>query len=434
MLALIPLLTVPPLALRSAPSRPDLSGDVLEVEVQGFRFHYTTSGRDSASPADVDQNGIPDVIDEMADALTFAEQTYEAEGWRGLSPDDGAGGSPAIDVYLQKLDINGYALPVPGSDEGGSCLMALDPTTPTAGDVLRSVAVHELHHCVQFRYAIGLPSWLYESASTFEQYDHVESPALAIALGVLYVDELTTPERSITSEALPNDPYTTFLWSKFWSENGLSAPALDRLPAMWEALARPQGGWRVRLDAASREAFGVPLAITFLRYATYNRFACAADDGAHYVPDALPCIAEATVPVEPVSVGEPVVIQHEEGPLTAHYLDVAIDAPGWVDLVCTGDDVYTHWLRWTGREVAQSAVGLSARAPARLWMNEGDVGRAVVVGTQGRLDTTCEAVPVAATTPTSCTTPPAGGKLAGVGAVVGLLLLRRRRSLGQPEA
>ena len=51
--------------------------------------------------------------------------------------------------------------------------------------------------------------------------------------------------------------------------------------AAWEDL-RGEGGWVVRMDAASEERFGQPFAATYAEWSAWNLFACARDDGQHY--------------------------------------------------------------------------------------------------------------------------------------------------------
>lgn len=418
------LATVPPAGLRGGFVRPSLSGPVEQIDVDGFRLHYTLQGRDAVSPVDVDGNDRPDLLDRIVEGLEQGRSSFAAEGWRGLLDDGEIGGTSAIDVYLRTLPVNGYATPVPiGSDH--SCYIEIDPGLTTASGIATSVALHELHHCVQFRYDADLPSWLYESASTYEQYSHVTDPALDLALRLLYLDELSAMDTSLTTESGDNDPYTSFLWMKFWTELDGGVPELARLPALWEDLAG-SGRWRAKLDRASRREFGLPLELTFLLYATWNSFACGADTGQLYDPAVLPCGGSFSVPVDEVGVGETIDIVHAEGPFTAHYLEVPSPEGQTLSLTCTGEGVYAAFVALDpDGHLSRMVDGLEPEPTLTVGVPPGGAARAVVVGTRGPLDARCELTRVVPTPPAGCSS--AEATPAWLGLMLGLFSLAARR-------
>jgi hypothetical protein len=313
---MIASLVLPSVAFGFPSLRPALSGPERTWDVDEFRLHWTEQGDDAPLLVDADGDGRPDSIDAFAQALPAARLAYEGEGWRPIVGDIGVDGSDAIDVYVHQIDAYGYTHAVPGPD-GSSCWMEYDSDLSPDGQVAQSVATHELHHCVQFRYTTGLATWIYESAATYEQYTHVVDPALAFPLGILYTERLGDPERKLGAVD-GRFEYSAFLWMKYWSERDGWAP--DRLPALWDALAG-EGDWRTGLDDAARSAFGEDLPTTFLGFSEWNQFACAGDDGAHYLPDVLPCVVDTTVPITPWD-GAPIDLEQAESPFTAAYLEL----------------------------------------------------------------------------------------------------------------
>lgn len=347
---LLPLATVLP-GLRGA-ARPFVDGAVETLDADGgFRLHFARDGADAVPPNDLDGNGLPDAVDTVRDTLGAARTAYAGDGWRPLVDDDGGGGSGAIDVYLRSLDVYGYATPVPTAD-GPSCYLQLDPANSVAGQVMASVVWHELHHCVQFRYTTGAASWLYESGATFQQYRRVSDVVLDYAAGLLWAEWLQGHHRPLSAVDGRHE-YAAFVFTKFWSERGGSDP--DRLLRLWEGLAAPPpaaeglADWVGALDLAGREAWGEDLEAVYLEHATWSAFACASDDGGHYDPEVIPCIAQATVDAPPFADGERVA--HLADPFTAAFrtlgageatetgaLRVTCRGPGRTRLVARGAD------------------------------------------------------------------------------------------------
>lgn len=392
MLAALPLLaTIGPLGgARSALPRPALSGPVEVVDRGAFRLHFTREGVDAVGDEDQDGDGLPDALSAALAGLEGGAEAFAAEGWRSLVGDTGDGGSEAIDVYFRELPVFGYAVPTPAPDGTASCFLQLDPANGVAGRVAESVALHELHHCVQFRYTTATASWIYEAAATFEQYAHVADPVLELAAGVLYGERLGHPERPLAAVD-GRFEYAGFLWMKFWAERDGGDPA--RLPDLWEALAVEAAGGDVpgwqRALAAEAERLGSDLPGVFLEHAVWNGFACAGDDGAHYDPAVIPCVAQVTVPATPWD-GGPLEVAHEDGPFTAAGFERAGGAvEERLSLRCAGEP-----------GLRAAAVGLDADGRAtvkdadtdgvlELVIPAGGVGRVVLVGTDAPLDAAC---------------------------------------------
>jgi len=309
-------------------ARPLLSGPVTEHATEDGRFllRWTTEGDDLPSNMDdLDGNGLPDAVDRTLVGLEDADIAFPLAGYREVAPDDGAGGSDAIDVYFIDLPVNGCAFEVPaedGSDAGSSCTMLIDGGLgDSAEGVIESVAAHELHHCTQYAHTIDGPSWLLEATATFEQYRLFTSAALVAAVEFLWRFRLESPDRPL--DALGDRfEYAGFIFIYFWESFGGVDP--DRIPALWEALREHDGDWEEALESESQRLWGQPFSRTFLDFATWNAFACARDDQAHYpITGEFPCTIPTTqVPIEEVD-GPALSVDLPETPFATAYFEVA---------------------------------------------------------------------------------------------------------------
>jgi hypothetical protein len=430
MWAVLPVfLSIRPALLRDEQERPSLSGSEEVIERGRFRLHFTREGKDAPDAVDADFNGYPDLVDEVVAGLIEGEREFLAEGWRPLVSDTGAGGSTTLDVYIHEIDAYGYATPIPSPSGGSGCFLEIDENVQITGGVVRSVAKHELHHCIEFRYTPATVSWLYEAAATYEQYTHVKDPVLDYALGVLYMERLASPELKL-SDTSGRQEYAAFLWMKYWSESAGFEPR--RLPSLWTAIEQATalgGGWQDALEQESQAVFGADLSSVYLDHAIWNAFACSNDDAQHYLADPLPCIADTSVPLTPWD-GQSIDIVHEDGPFTSTYLElpasgeeVAVSCEGMAGLRLALVSVDTDGtkLAQTTDEVGEPVVRIST-VP-------GGTVRVVVAGTgEEPLRATCTQVgALSAALPRGCASVPAPASASGL-VVLGMLLGRRSRA------
>lgn len=301
--------------------RPELSGEEHVTARGRWVVHWTDSGSDAITGDDADHDGTPDAIPRLFDALDFGAARYEADGWRPILDDDGRGGDTGIDVYLRIVDINGYAHPVDVNGETGhSCYIEVDPTLSGQGTVLESVAVHELHHCVQYAYTIDTSPWMFESTATWEQYRiWPDDDLLRLAQAVLWGTRLSRPDLPM-DETEGRYEYAGFVFVKFWTE--YLGTDESRLPALWEAL-HDDPDWQVALDAEARRLWGIDLDTAYLAYTTWNGFACGRDDGDHWRTDILPCASDVTVPIEPA--GASITVDQPDAAYVARYFEIPAD-------------------------------------------------------------------------------------------------------------
>lgn len=177
--------------------RPRLSGDPQTLDTLHFRIHYTLSGDDAVPSKDLNANGHPDYVEEVARALEYSwTALIEHFGWNAPPGDAGLGGDDRLDIYLEEVYDEGTAGYVEGDYEGGfygdnpnsaqfeasasSSYMALDDDyagyedNPAPGvsllDFMRSTAAHEFLHIVQYGYDAEEPhDWLWEASATWVQ-------------------------------------------------------------------------------------------------------------------------------------------------------------------------------------------------------------------------------------------------------------------------
>jgi hypothetical protein len=295
-----PLDLVEDLDAPEGPARVELSGPEIQVVSPdgNFLIHYTTQGSDRPEGLDdTDGNGRPQVIDRIIEGLSLGVASFRERGYRELLLDNGAGGSRAIDLYLTEINANGYAFARPTQPPGPahSCSMRINPELGgSATGVLESVVVHELHHCVQYAYTTEPSPWIYEATATFEQYRTVNSDVLDAASSVLWYRRLSNPHRPI-DDVGDQYEYAGMVFMKFWEEYQGGDPR--RIPDLWEAMTI-EPYWRFAIDYEARRLWDQGIDETFLDFVTWNLFACARDDGAHYGAEAVPCLAaNLTVPI-----------------------------------------------------------------------------------------------------------------------------------------
>ncbi|HKJ36539.1 MAG TPA: MXAN_6640 family putative metalloprotease [Solirubrobacterales bacterium] len=151
-----------------------------------FCVHWSRSERHAPAPADADQNGTPDYVDDvLAAAATSRAVENGTLGWRPAKPDGetgarrGKGGSGQVDVYVRDLGRNifGYAASDPrvtGRSRSGYLVIDNDYARFTGEplDLMRVTIAHEYNHILQFAYDSFQDEWLFESTATWVE-DHV---------------------------------------------------------------------------------------------------------------------------------------------------------------------------------------------------------------------------------------------------------------------
>ncbi len=306
------------------PTLPDDAQSVLSPDGR-YRLHWSDS-REFAPQGPV-EDGIPFGVTVVLQALQDAELAYAQRGYRPTTGDDGTGGDAALDVYFLPINANGYAYPLADAspDGGAACYIELDNSL--RGGILSSVAQHELHHCVQFRYSTRSASWIYEASATWEQY-LLAGESLDLGLQLLYAARLAEPNRPINDRG-DRYEYAGFLLFKHLDEFRRPAP---RSVDVWQALARDPD-WEPALERVADDAFGLSLAEWFAAYSTWNAFACGLSDEAHYDETVAGCTSPQAVPIQGVITGEPTAIVLPDAPYASQTLEWTPDTEGDTVLV-----------------------------------------------------------------------------------------------------
>jgi hypothetical protein len=285
-----------------------------------YRLHWSES-RDFAPQGPV-EDGIPFGVTVVLQALEEAERAYAQRGYLPTTGDDGTGGDEALDVYFLPIDANGYAYPLTNaSPEGGAaCYIEID--NGLRGSILSSVAQHELHHCVQYRYSTRSAGWIAAASATREQY-LLAGASLELGLPLLYAARLAEPYRPIHDRGNRYE-YAGFLLFKHLDEFRRPSP---RSVQVWEALARDPA-WEPALERVADDAFGLSLGEWFAAYSTWNAFACGLSDDAHYDETVAGCTSPQAIPIQGVLTAEPTAIVLPDAPYASHTLEWTPDTDG----------------------------------------------------------------------------------------------------------
>lgn len=146
-----------------------------------FCVHWAQSNPAAPSDADSQPNGIPDYIEEVAEA---AATSYAVEngtlGWRDAVPDGtigarkGRGGEGQVDVYVTNLDRGLFGYATPDFLERGrtrAAYLVIDNDFKGFGgsplELMRATIAHEYNHILQFAYDTFQDLWMFESTATY---------------------------------------------------------------------------------------------------------------------------------------------------------------------------------------------------------------------------------------------------------------------------
>ena len=291
-----------------------------------FRVHWSTDP--ALAPEGAEDDAVPPGVDVVFDAIEQAEVAFRQRGYVAVSPDDGTGGDDALDIYFLPIDANGYAYPLRDAapDGGAACYIELD--SGLRGNLLASVIQHELHHCVQFRYATRAAPWIYEASATWEQY-RLADASLDLGLQFLYGARLAEPDRPLDDRG-DRYEYAGFLVFKHLDD--YRRPA-HRSAHVWEALALDRD-WQTALGRVTDTSFDLSLEEWFAVYSTYNAFACGLSDERHYDEDTAGCTIEASVPIVDIAIGETVAVSASAAPLTSTTYELAVDDSADIEWSC----------------------------------------------------------------------------------------------------
>lgn len=266
-------------------------------------FFPTLSGAAGLMAADRDRDGLPDLVNRVAELLMASRSHLGDLGYPDPVPDGGP-----REVYLLRLGrgLEGYvAQPTPPLDvasPGGGPFVVLD--TALDADRIAAAVTHQLAHLSLANLAPAADApWWNEATATFLSF------AATGDVNGLWAGLEARQEAA--GRGLPSDDLLlmqgTVLWPLFLAERtgdpavvrriweGIAAEGLDPLPATARVL---------------QETAGMSLAGALREYAAWNLFTGERDDGRHYsfgrafpaarLPQVGPGLPFDLGPVEPV--------------------------------------------------------------------------------------------------------------------------------------
>jgi hypothetical protein len=210
-----------------------------------FKVHYVTSSSDAPASTDTSpNNGIPDYIDSVVEAL---KQTYQREivelGWQPPPSDSGLasnGGDGRYDVYVTTVSCSGIAFVddeaavsagsnnwvshmVLGKDMQ-ACYNASfintgpgDLSTLSEYQVILDVIAHEFHHSIQDGLNDFASGQFKEASSNWmndEAFDNINANVLSTALG----DHILFSDPSVPLNTTSRGGYGGWFWLRYLSE------------------------------------------------------------------------------------------------------------------------------------------------------------------------------------------------------------------------
>jgi hypothetical protein len=195
-----------------------------------FRIHFETTGSDRVPSNDFNSNGIPDFVEEVAEA---ADSSYQHE-IETLEFTDPIGDGEVYDVYVQNLaNIGAYGLTnnrtsgsyACNSNSPGTCIyiendfLGYPPNTDPEGDVIGSIKVtmaHEFKHAIQFaqnNWQGNADRWAEMDATLMEEvvYDDVNDY-------YNYITGFSTDLFNFPSSSLTAGSYEDITWALYFYE------------------------------------------------------------------------------------------------------------------------------------------------------------------------------------------------------------------------
>lgn len=279
-------------------SRPSLEAARSVVTRDGrFAIHYSESSRyPGARAADRDRNGIPDLVERVAEALSASRSFVVTRlGLADPAPED-----QRLDVFLVDLGhgLEGFSVaagpPAAGGGSAAAPFIVLDAGLP--GDRVMPATLHQVAHVSLAALSPRAAPWWSEATAGFITIAATGDLKGAEA-GLLA--RLQSPGRGLAADDLLL-MQGSLLWPLFLTER-VADPSIIR--QIWEA------GGALGLDPAAatdlvlKRAFGLTLSQMYREYTIWNLFTGSRDDGHHYsIGRLLPGpVLQAVGPTLPVS-------------------------------------------------------------------------------------------------------------------------------------
>lgn len=280
-------------------SRPALSGPVQTHPTEHFVIHYTLDGEDAISPTDDNNDGLPDYVETVAEALEFSWQhEIEELGWRNPLVDRGEGGDLRLDVYLEDQsdpfgtgDLFGYTdtyggfigdnPATPGEENStayGYVSLDNDYSADQFGlydisplDAMRTTAAHEFNHAIQSAYDDNdAYAWLYEATAVWMEDEVYPEVGDAKSYLIDYMDAPDLCPLSIGRDDQDVHWYGAWILLRYLAEQH-GGP--DTIRQLWENMATLEGLAALEATVSEQETTLAELLVNF-SVANLTKSAC----------------------------------------------------------------------------------------------------------------------------------------------------------------
>ncbi|MCR9164399.1 MAG: MXAN_6640 family putative metalloprotease [Nannocystaceae bacterium] len=213
-----------------------------EEATQTVRVHYSVDGPNVTRLDDLDDDGVPDYAQDVAERTAESIALFVSLGFRApvleAAIEEELGGSPAYDVYL--VDFGGAAdgrFGVDGcSNDGCAGFYVVENDFAGYGyatieEGITTVTSHESFHGVQAAYNF-VPTWVSEGTATWAQRQFDENSADFVRLCNGLLADPGRPVYQPPGGPVPSFAYGTALWFDFLSERHDAGLIVDFLDAM----------------------------------------------------------------------------------------------------------------------------------------------------------------------------------------------------------
>ena len=281
----------------SIATRPTIESERVVVIPDGrLAVHFSASSSSSGlMSTDRDQNGAPDLIDRIIEALAASRSTLVGRlGYPSPTAD-----GERLDVFVVELGhgLEGFAVPrveegraVAGTPAGRSPFIVLD--SGLAADRVMSATLHQVAHLSLLSLSARAPRyWAEATASYLTLLETGDLKGHEEALRF----RLSSPGRGLATDSLllmEGD----LLWPLFLAESTGDASIVRQI---WQEMAGQGSDPLAATDGVLRRS-GRSLGDAIREYAAWNLFTADRDDGQHYASGRfLPASILTGVPTEP---------------------------------------------------------------------------------------------------------------------------------------
>jgi hypothetical protein len=160
----------------------------LVYETTHFAIHYDLTGTHAVNGEDINVDGIPDYINQVASVFEYVWSVEIDSLGYNAPPEDGLqGGSGLYDIYVANLPSQYYGLAytTTGATEENACASYIEIRNnydaswfqdKTELENIQVTAAHEFYHAIQFGYNCYEEIWMMEATAVWIEdivYDHI---------------------------------------------------------------------------------------------------------------------------------------------------------------------------------------------------------------------------------------------------------------------